>query len=161
MRTIFGIILLTGSLFVPLPSAAQSATGPASPRPADASGKSTEQIEALEKKLAGLIVSGDWAEYEKRLAPDFTHIDSNGKFETREELLTSYKGGPRKVIVMEPENLRARTYGETAILQGERTTSVREAGRVTTIKARFTEVFVERDGEWYLAAEQETMEKKR
>ena len=61
---------------------------------------------------------------------------------------------------MEPENLRVRTYGDSAILQGERTTSVREAGRVSSNKVRFTEVFVERDEAWYMAAEHETMEKK-
>ena len=160
MRTIFGIILLTGSFFVPLPTAAQATPATVSPQSVSTSGKPEEQIEALEKKLAGLIVSANWTEYAKHVGSDFTHIDSNGNLETREEWLKNYKNGPRKVVVMEPENLMVRTYGDTAILQGERTASVREAGRVSSNKVRFTEVFVERDGEWYMAAEQETMEKK-
>lgn len=157
MRKPLGIILLLGSLFVPSAYAEQSAA----PSGTDVTSKCEEQIEALENKLAALIVSGNWTEYEKRLTLDFTYIDGNAKLETREELLTGYKSGPRKVIVMEPEDLRVRTYGDTAILQGERTTSAREGGRVSSIKVRFTEVFVERKGDWYLAAEQETMEKRR
>jgi hypothetical protein len=114
------------------------------------------EIKALELKFADLIVRGDWEAYEKYLVPDFARIGDDGKTESKEEVISRLKTGPRKIIVMEPVELRVRIYADTAILQGQRTTSVRESGRVSTRYERFMEVFVTRNGQWLLVAEQET-----
>ena len=117
---------------------------------------SEEIIKALELKLAQWIVQGNWDEYEKQLMSDFTRISADGKFADKKSVLSEFREGPRKIIVMEPEELHIRIYGDSAILQGRLTTSVRDAGRLSTRKERFTEVFVKQDGQWLLASEQET-----
>ena len=116
------------------------------------------EIKALELKLAELIVHGDWDEYEKRLASDYLHTRDSGHVESKDEALASLRDVKRKIIVMEmePADLAIRIYGETAVSNAEFTTSVRESGQVKTRRTRQTDVFVKRDGQWYLIAEKGT-----
>lgn len=106
--------------------------------------------------MADLIVRGDWDEYEKYLVADYTRVAADGKLENKDEVMSGFRKGPRKIIVMEPEDLHVRTYGEAAVLQGRVTTSVRESAHVNTRNERVTEVFVRQDGQWRMAAEQES-----
>jgi len=125
---------------------------------ADANPAAEGEIKALEMKLAELIVHGDWDEYEKHLASDYLHIRDNGHVESKDEALASLRDVKRKIIVMEmePSDLAIRIYGDTAVSNAEFTTSVRESGQVKTRRTRQTDVFVKRDGQWYLIAEQGT-----
>lgn len=115
-----------------------------------------QELKTMELKLADLIVRGDWDEYEKHLVADYTRVTADGRLENKDEVMSAFRKGPRKIIVMEPEDLRARIYGDAAVMQGRITTSVRESGHVNTRNERFTEVFVRLDGQWRVAAEQET-----
>jgi ketosteroid isomerase-like protein len=125
---------------------------------ADANPAAEGEIKALELKLAALIVRGDWDEYAQHLAPDYLHTRDNGHVELRDEALASLRDVRRKIIVMEmePADLAIRIYGETALSNAEFTISVRESGQVKTRRTRITDVFVKRDGQWYLIAGQGT-----
>jgi len=125
---------------------------------ADANPAAEGEIKALEMKLADLIVHGDWDEYEKHLASDYLHTRDSGHVESKDEALASLRDVKRKIIVMEmePADLAIRIYGDTAVSNAEFTTSVRESGQVKTLRTRQTDVFVKRDGQWYLIAEQGT-----
>jgi hypothetical protein len=150
MRRVFTItVLLAFSLAI---TAQQAATH------ADANPVAEGEIKALELKLAELIVHGDWEEYEKHLASDYLHTRDSGHVESKDEALASLRDVKRKIIVMEmePADLAIRIYGETAVSNAEFTTSVRESGQIKTRRTRQTDVFVKRDGQWYLIAEQGT-----
>jgi hypothetical protein len=150
MRSVFIItVLLALSLAL---SAQQPGTH------ADANPVAEGEIKALELKLAELIVHGDWDEYEKHLASDYLHTRDNGHVESKDEALASLRDVKRKIIVMEMEqaDLAMRIYGDTAVSNAEFTTSVRESGQIKTRRTRQTDVFVKRDGQWYLIAEQGT-----
>jgi len=125
---------------------------------ADANPAAEGEIKALEMKLAELIVHGDWDEYEKHLASDYLHTRDSGHVESKDEALASLRDVKRKIIVMEmePADLAIRIYGDTAVSNAEFTTSVRESGQIKTRRTRQTDVFVKRDGQWYLIAEQGT-----
>ena len=126
---------------------------------ADANPAAEGEVKALELKLAGLIVHGDWDEYENHLASDYLHTRDNGHIESKDEALASLRDVKRKIIVMEMESadLAVRIYGDTAVSNAEFTTSVRESGQIKTRRTRQTDVFVKRDGQWYLITEQGTM----
>jgi len=117
------------------------------------------EIKALELKLAELIVHADWDEYEKHLASDYPHTRDNGHVENKDDALASLRDVKRKIIVMEmePADLAIRIYGDTAVSNAEFTTSVRDSGQVKTRRTRQTHVFVKRDGQWHLIADQGTM----
>jgi len=125
---------------------------------ADADPAAEGEIKALELKLAGLIVRGDWDEYAKDLAPDYLHTRDNGHVESKDEALASLRDVKRKIIVMEmePADLAIRIYGDTAVSNAEFTITVRDSGQVKSRRTRLTDVFVKRDGQWCLVAGQET-----
>jgi ketosteroid isomerase-like protein len=140
-------------LAITIPLAAQ----PPEARP-DATSPAEAEIKALESKLPELIVQADWDEYAKHLASDFLHTRDNGQVENKEETMAALRDIKRKIIVMEMESadLLIRTYGETAVSSAKFTTRVREAGQVKSRVTRQTDVFVKRDGQWLLVAEQVT-----
>jgi ketosteroid isomerase-like protein len=125
---------------------------------ADANPAAAGEIKALELKLAGLIIRGDWDEYAKYLAPDYLHTRDNGHVESKGEALASLRDIKRKIIVMEmePADIAIRIYGDTAVSNAEFTITVRDSGQVKSRRTRLTDVFIRRDGQWCLVAEQET-----
>ncbi|MBZ5616529.1 MAG: nuclear transport factor 2 family protein [Acidobacteriia bacterium] len=125
---------------------------------ADASPTAESEIKALELKLAGMIIRGDWDEYAMYLAPDYLHTRYNGQVESKDEALASLRDVKRKIIVMEmePADLAIRIYGDTALANAEFTITVRDSGQVKSRRTRLTDVFLKRDGQWCLVAGQET-----
>jgi uncharacterized protein (TIGR02246 family) len=125
---------------------------------ADANPTAEGEIKALELRLAELIVRGDWDEYAKHLASDYLHIRDDGHVEGKDEARASLRDIKRKIIVMEmePADLAIRIYGDTAASSAEFTITVRESGQVKSRRTRLTDVFVKRDGQWCLVAEQGT-----
>jgi ketosteroid isomerase-like protein len=125
---------------------------------ADANPAADAEIRALELKLADLIVRGEWDEYSNYLASDYLCTHENGHNESKDERLASLRDVKRKIIVMEmePSDAVVRIYGDTAVSNADFTTRVRESGQVKSRRARLTDVFVKRDGQWRLIAEQST-----
>jgi ketosteroid isomerase-like protein len=125
---------------------------------ADANPVAEGEIKALELKLAELIVRGDWDEYSKLLSADYLFIRENGQVEKKDEALASLKDIKRKIIVMEmePADLAIRIYGDTAVSNAEFTMTIRDSGQVKIHRARLTDVFVKREGQWCLVAGQGT-----
>jgi ketosteroid isomerase-like protein len=150
MQTIFRIAVL---LALSLTLAAQQPSVHGDVNPA-----AEGEIKALESKLAELIVHADWDEYAKHLASDYLHTRANGIVENKDEALAGLRDVRRKVIFMEadPADLAIHIYGDTAISNAEVTVTVRESGQVKTLHTRVTDVFVKRDGQWWLVAQQGT-----
>jgi ketosteroid isomerase-like protein len=125
---------------------------------ADANPTAEAEIKALELKLAGLIIRGDWDEYAKHLATDYLHTRYNGQVESKDEALANLRDVKRKIIVMEmePAGLAIRIYGDTAVSSAEFTVRVRDSGQVRSRRTRLIDIFVKRDGQWCLVAGQET-----
>ena len=150
MRSIFTITILFALC------AALSAQQPDA-RP-DATPSAESEIKALELKLPELIVQAAWDEYAKHLASDFLHTRDNGQVENKEETMAALRDLKRKIIVMEmePADLLIHVYGDTAVASAKFTIRVREAGQVKSRVTRQTDVFVKRDGQWLMVAEQVT-----
>ena len=125
---------------------------------ADTNPAAEGEIKALELKLADWIVHGNWDAYSKVLAPDYLHTNYNGHVESKDEALAGLRDEHRKIIVMEAEtsDQRVRILGDTAVFNAEFTIWVRESGQVKTRVLRVTDVFLGRDGQWLLIAEQST-----
>jgi len=150
MRSIFTITILFALC------AALAAQQPDA-RP-DATPSAESEIKALELRLPELIVQADWDEYAKHLASDFLHTRDNGQVENKEETMAALRDLKRKIIVMEmePADLLIHVYGDTAVASAKFTIRVREAGQVKSRVTRQTDVFVKRDGQWLMVAEQVT-----
>jgi ketosteroid isomerase-like protein len=123
---------------------------------ADANAAAVAEIKTLELKLADLIVQGNWDEYAKHLTADYAHTRDNGQLESKDDALSGLRDVKRKIIVMEmePSTAAFHVYGDTAIANAEFTITVRDSGQVKSRRTRQTDVFVKRDGQWWLIAGQ-------
>jgi len=150
MRKIFAITLLLAS------SMTLAAQQPAVRT--DANPAAEAEIKAMELKKAELIVRADWDEYAKNLASDSFYTRENGTVENKDEALASLRDIKRKIIVMEmePADLTIHIYGDTAVSSAKFTVTVRDSGQVKSRLSRMTDVYVKRDGQWYLVAGQST-----
>lgn len=125
---------------------------------ADVNTTAEDEIKTLETKFAELIVRGDWDEYAKHLASDYLHTRDNGHVEGKDEWLESLRDVKRKIIVMEmePADAAIRVYGDTVVFNAEFTITVRDSGQVKSRRTRQNDVFVKRDGQWWVVAGQNT-----
>jgi ketosteroid isomerase-like protein len=125
---------------------------------ADANAVAEGEIKALESKLADLIVHGEWDEYANHLASDYLHTRDSGQVENKDQTLAALRDVKRKIIVMElePSDLMIHIYGDTAISNAEFTVRVRDNGQVIGRRLRVTDVFIKREGQWYVVSGQET-----
>ena len=57
---------------------------------------------------------------------------------------------------MIPEELQVVTYGDTAVATSHVSILSRQNGKVITTFSRFTDVYVQREGKWYMVASQAT-----
>src|SRR5258708_7247981 len=126
-------VLLAGLV---LPGMAQDAMR------ADANGAAEAEIKKLELDLAQMIVHNGWDQYAAALMDDYLASDRNGAVQDKGATLAGLRSGQEKILELDPEELRVRVYGDTAIVTGHFTLVQRRNGRVDTFFARQTNVFV-------------------
>ena len=106
------------------------------------------EIKQLELTLAGYLSRGEVDAYAPFLAEDYVRITADGRTSTKAEVLAELRAvnGPRTPL--EPTGLAVRSYGDTAVLNGE----LRHGSR----RSRFTKVFIRRAGRWFMVNNQGT-----
>ena len=115
-------------------------------------GSREAEILELEEQWCNAQHHNDKAAFDRLLAPDLTFVGTSGSFRDKTEYIASRGGSwiPR-ASSYSIDGLAVRFYGHTAVVTGHEGTT--GAGGV---QARFTHVWVQRQGEWRLVAIQRT-----
>lgn len=146
-------LALTGCLwaaFLASASAAAFAQAPVAP-------PAVGHILVLEERRFAAMMSRDIPALRDILADDLTYTHSSGQLETKEQLLESIASGSFQYLAILPEgSFRVRMYGDAAVVTGQGTFRVRAGGEERSLKLRFTDVYVSRDGRWQMVAWQST-----
>jgi uncharacterized protein (TIGR02246 family) len=98
----------------------------------------------------------DLATLARIMADDYVIIAENGSIVTREQALASYRDDARSWEVARSDELAVRVYGDTAVVIGRWTARGENNGKPFNYAARFMSVYVRRNGQWRMAAEQST-----
>jgi ketosteroid isomerase-like protein len=129
-----------------------------------ASGQSVKRNNALEQEIrkldlaeADAIQRSDFAALNKLLAEDFTvNSPRNQIVNGREELFALIRNGITNYssFVREPETVLI--HGNTAVVMGSETTKPtgNAPGAGQTVRRRYTNVWIRRNGKWLLTARQ-------
>jgi hypothetical protein len=159
-----------------VPADTQPSAGPAGARqqsPAQASGRPQQvppqvanppaqplayvqqTLMTLEGEFCDAISNKDVSILERILTDNFKLVSANGDAEDKFGLLDDVHQG-RAGSFGHPQNMRAQVNGDRAILTGERDESI-PAGRnkVQSARVQFTDTFIRRAGEWFLAETRE------
>jgi hypothetical protein len=145
------VALLCGLLSVlPALAPAQVPAHPQAPRSTfPGSGQGLRDADAA--RFAAMV-AGDTAALETMLGPDLSYTHSNGLVQDRAAFLAALRKGTLRYESMTPSDVRVRLYEPAGVVTGRIDMKVAQGGKENQIAARYTAVYVRRDGRWQLVA---------
>jgi len=130
---------------------AQSTSGQAS---AGQKGGSAEQeVLKFNKEFSEAVVRADLVALDRIYADDFINTGTTGEVIDKAQMMGLFKSGDLKYASGSDDDVRARVYGDTAVVTGLWTSKGQFKGKEFNNKERYTEVFVKRSGRWQVVAE--------
>jgi ketosteroid isomerase-like protein len=117
-----------------------------------AGGKTEAEIREVENRRIQAMLQVDTEDLNRILAEDLTYTHSNGKVDSKSELIASLKSGERRYQRIEPEDVKVRLYGNTAILTGRAKLKTVSKGQETSFQIQFTNVYAKESGRWQMVA---------
>ena len=118
----------------------------------------TERIQnelmQIERDIGDANVRRDKAYFEKIEADEFIFTDSGGGLTNKTEDVASFDkpAGETKLVSYTPDEMKVTIYGDTAVATGRVTSVYRGPKGEATIRSRFTDVFVKKNGRWQIVA---------
>jgi ketosteroid isomerase-like protein len=114
----------------------------------------TAQIKQLESRWEASLLKHDTSEIERIVADDFIGTSSSGKQGDKATLLAEAKRDTNTYMSAVSSDMSVRLYGpNVAVVTGvARETGKTKAGKTFTNSFRFTDTWVERNGEWQCVA---------
>ncbi len=106
-----------------------------------------------------LVNEGSDAALEKFYSEDYTYVGVDGKLIDKAGLKERMKSNKLAHSTLTDDLRRVSVFGDVAVLSGHSKSVVSDKGETETSVEGYTEVWVKRDGRWYLVAEQVTPQK--
>lgn len=116
---------------------------------------SAEVLEVERARVAALV-RDDYAALEGIFADDLTYVHSNGTVESKSEYLATLRSGRLKYTALDHADQVVRVFGDAALLQGTSAVRAISAGTESTVRLRFTMLYVRKGGRWQLVTWQST-----
>jgi len=111
-----------------------------------------QELLKLEQEWANADVKADVAFLDKILADEWVMTDADGVFSTKAESLAMLKSGDSKVSSEVPSEMKARVYGDAAVVTGIATEKETFKGKDTSGTYRFTDTWIKKAGRWQCVA---------
>ena len=112
-----------------------------------ASGEDEKALIQLEQDWGAATLKKDAAVVEKFLADDFVS-NWGGRTLNKRQVLAEMKNNPAKIESAVGSDMRVMVFGGTALVHGLYSEKSTTAGKDSSQKWRWTEVYVKRDGRW-------------
>ena len=107
-----------------------------------------EEILELEKKFGEAMIQNDTDAIGRLLSNDWIIIDPDGSVIDRSRFLAVIRSGALKHEAMDSEDIRVRTYGNTATVTAVTHTRTKYLEKEFTTHERATDVFAKQNGRW-------------
>jgi len=106
------------------------------------------EILELEKKFGEAMIQNNTDAIGRLLSNDWIIIDPDGSVIDRSRFLAVIKSGALKHEAMDSEDIRVRTYGNTATVTAITHTKTKYLEKEFTTHERATDVFAKQNGRW-------------
>ncbi len=144
----------------PLPSPSPAVKPAAPEKPAGemtaAAGTVEQELMQLEQKLTDALIKGDFATFGSHLAENATLTDPGGAVNTKAQFEADVKSGALKLESSKIEGMKVQAHGDVAVVTYKTTDKGTHKGRDISGEYRWIDVFVRKDGKWWLVAGQGT-----
>jgi ketosteroid isomerase-like protein len=110
----------------------------------------------VENRRVQSLTGEDFVQLDRLLSDDLTYTHSNGRAQSKAELLAALRSREIAYVAMNHEDVRVGLYGDTAVLTGRSQLTVRADGHEVSFPVRFTLVYVKGMGQWRMVAWQST-----
>ena len=107
-----------------------------------------------EERLAQAHMDMDLATIADLLHPDYVILQPDGRTETRQAVLDSYRSGDRHWDLAQVDEMAVRLIGETAVVTGRWRAAGQNGAKAFDYAARFLSVWVRGNEGWRNAAYQ-------
>ena len=98
-------------------------------------------ILAIERAWDTAVVKRDVAALNRILSDDFMLVWINGQVSGKRDMLQTVAGRKAEIDPFETEDVKVRTYGDTAVVTGRFTQTARLGERSETNQFRYTDVY--------------------
>jgi ketosteroid isomerase-like protein len=115
----------------------------------------SKEFEQIEQQLATTWKSGDCDGWASHIAPEWSVIHVTGATITRAQALQTCRMPPAPITASSIDEISVRSFGDTAVVTG-RTMVATGGSKPVTVRLRFTDVFVRRNGRWQVVASHAT-----
>ncbi|MBN9561643.1 MAG: nuclear transport factor 2 family protein [Alphaproteobacteria bacterium] len=115
-----------------------------------------QTIIELDRKRMSAMAEKDVATLRAVLADDLIYTHSSARLDTKQSLIGAMESGATVYTAVEPSEVKAQDCGDTVILTGKARIGVTSGGKAMSFGVRFTDVYVNRGGQWQMVAWQST-----
>jgi ketosteroid isomerase-like protein len=110
------------------------------------------EVENLESQWRTAVIQNDVATVNRLLADDYLGINPNGTLETKADALAQRRSGTVKISAIEPDNVKVRIYGDTAVVTSRVDIVGHDGDRDISGRYHYTRVYNRRSGEWKIVS---------
>jgi hypothetical protein len=110
----------------------------------------------LDKKRMDAMARQDIATLNALLADDLVYTHSSARVDTKQSLMGAMESGATVYTAVEPSGVVAQDLGTAVVLTGAARIRVTSNGNPINFGVRFTDVYVNKGGEWQMVAWQST-----
>jgi ketosteroid isomerase-like protein len=110
--------------------------------------ESQEEILQLEREFGEAMIQNDADAIGRFLSDDWIIIDPDGGIIDKSGFLAVIKSGALTHEAMDSEDIRVRTYLNTATVTAVTRSKSKYLGKEFTTRERATDVFVKKNGQW-------------
>ncbi|HEX2694415.1 MAG TPA: nuclear transport factor 2 family protein [Acidobacteriota bacterium] len=115
-------------------------------------GSAEQELLKLEQDWTNAAVKADLAFLDQILAEDWVFTDPEGVVWTKAQSQAALKSGEDVITSMVPDDMKARVYGDAAVVTGRNTTKETLKGKDVSGLYRWTDTWIKKAGRWQCVA---------
>jgi ketosteroid isomerase-like protein len=115
-----------------------------------------DRVIALDAQRMTAMARGDAGTLNALISDDLVYTHSSARLDTKKSLIENMQTGKTVYTAVVPSDVRAQDCGDAVVLTGNCRISVNSGANAMNFGVRFTDVWVNKGGQWQMIAWQST-----